>query len=156
MPWVLDGNNLAGGGDREAIRRAALALARRERVRVLVFFDGAPPPGSPAIEHLGAVEVRYVGDADAAIVALLAGRKGWVLATDDRALAASARARGAAVVGSSAFWRKLERVPSCRGKAGGEEAAEKPQTLDLDGRIERLPSAPARVRRRVSRRRHLR
>lgn len=60
MPWILDGNNLARGGNRERVRRAALALARTERIRLVLFFDGAPPAGSPDTERLGAVDVRYV------------------------------------------------------------------------------------------------
>ena len=155
MPWVLDGNNLAGGENRAAVRRAALELARRERVRVLLFFDGAPPPGSPPVERLGAVEVRYVPDADAAIAAVLAGQRGWVLVTNDRALGLRVRAGGTQVVGSSAFWQKLERAQLRRFEAEGV-VAEKPETLGLDEHIERLPPAPQRVRRRVSRRRRLR
>jgi hypothetical protein len=88
VPWLLDGNNLAGGGDRAAVRRAALAIARRERVRIVVFFDGAPPPGGAEAEALGPVEIRYARRADDAIVAFLRGAgRGWRVATDDRALA---------------------------------------------------------------------
>ncbi|MFI5143694.1 MAG: hypothetical protein ACHQQS_06565 [Thermoanaerobaculales bacterium] len=126
MPWVLDGNNLARGGDRERVRRAALALARRERVRILVFFDGSPPEGGGAVEKLGAVEVRYVPHADTAILATL-GRAGraWRLATDDRGLAARAQTSGAQVVGGAAFWQWVAREPS----AGGEQ---RPSSPDLE------------------------
>lgn len=111
MPWVLDGSNLAGGRDRDVVRRAALALARAERVRLLLFFDGPPPAGTKAVEHLGTTEVRYVPDADAAIVAHLGSSgRSWIVATDDRTLAARAVARGARAAGAAEFWRKAARA----------------------------------------------
>lgn len=144
MPWILDGNNLARGQGRERVRRAALALARAERVRIVAFFDGAPPGGSPPVERLGAVEVRYVPDADAAILELLRqGGRGWRLASDDRSLGVRARGAGAQVVGGSEFWAKVERAlaaaPGPERPDGGEAAAgDCPR---------RLPDAPGRVRR---------
>lgn len=148
MPWVLDGNNLAGGSARATVRRAALELARSERVRIVLFFDGAPPAGRAAVERLGAVEVRYVRDADAAILTLLAdGGRGWRVATNDRALAARAKAAGAEAVGGTVFWEKVERATSAG--AGGRQPPEKrPEDPDLDGEIQRLPPAAERVRRR--------
>ena len=111
MPWILDGNNLARGGDRESVRRAALAVARQERVRLVVFFDGRPPAGADAVERLGAVEVRYAANADAAILAFLAGGgRGWIVATDDRTLADRARGLGARAVDAAEFRRKAERA----------------------------------------------
>ena len=95
MPWLLDGNNLARGRDRALVRQAALAVARQEKVRILIFFDGAPPQGVGETEKLGSVEVRYVVHADTAILAFLrTSRRGWRLATDDRALGVAARAAG--------------------------------------------------------------
>ena len=111
MPWVLDGNNLAGGADRERVRRAALFLSHREKVQLLVFFDGAPPDGVPEHERLGAVEIRYVSNADRAILAFLAQRKtGVKLVTADRALASKAKALGAEVVAPGVFWQKVARA----------------------------------------------
>jgi len=155
MPWLLDGSNLTGGGDREPLRRAALALARAERVRIVVFFDGEPPPGSAALERLGSVEVRYVAHADSAIVAHLHGKgRGWRVATDDRALALRVRAEGADVVGARAFWDRLasaEAGERRRAEGGVPRGAE---TLrELAETVEPLPEAPARVRRRSRRRR---
>lgn len=144
MPWVLDGNNLARGQSRERVRQAALALARVEKVRIVAFFDGAPPAGSPTVERLGAVEVRYTPHADSAILDLLQrGGRGWRLASDDRSLALRARDLGASVVSASDFWAKVERSlaaaprtsgPETAGEAGGEAPV-------------RLPDAPGRVRR---------
>jgi hypothetical protein len=109
MPWVLDGNNLAGGRDRDSVRAAALRLARSQRLRIVVFFDGAPPLGSSDVERLGSVEVRYAPNADAAITAMLSGGgAGWRLATDDTALARRARSYGAEVVRARTFWEKLD------------------------------------------------
>lgn len=153
MPWVLDGNNLAGGSHRGPVRRAALSLARQQRVRVVVFFDGEPPSGVPGVERLGAVEVRYVRNADAAITALVAGGSGFRVATDDRALAAKLRAAGAEVVGSATFW---ERVSEAESRRAGESGEEKPFSLDLDAAIQRLPEAPGRVPRRRPGRRRMR
>jgi hypothetical protein len=93
------------------VRRAALAVARLERVRIVVFFDGAPEAGRPDVESLGRVEIRHAPHADGAILAFLqrAGR-GWRVATDDRALAGAARAAGAEAVSASEFWRKAARA----------------------------------------------
>jgi hypothetical protein len=111
MPWIVDGNNVARGGDRGRVRGAALAVARVERVRLVVVFDGAPPAGTEPVERLGAVEVRYVPHADTAILAALAGSgAGWVLATDDRALAVAARQCGARVVSAAEFRSKADRA----------------------------------------------
>ncbi|HNX50024.1 MAG TPA: NYN domain-containing protein [Thermoanaerobaculaceae bacterium] len=143
MPWILDGNNLARGQGRELVRSAALALARHERVRIVLFFDGAPPPGSLQVERLGSIEVRYVANADSAILAAVSGGgRGWKLATDDRSLALRARDSGTEVVSSSAFWAKVDRASAA---AGGAEKAPVP-TGAGGASGERLPEAPLRIR----------
>ncbi len=156
MAWVLDGNNLAGGMERSRVRQAALDLARRERVRIVVFFDGAPPPGVAAIERLGAVEVRYVADADVAIVALVGrGGQGLRVATDDQELARRVRGCGGQVVGGKVFWEKVRRTVG----DGGEEARHRSHeraTWELDATVERLPEVPGRVPRRRPWRRRMR
>jgi hypothetical protein len=151
MPWILDGNNLARGQGREQVRVAALALARHQRVRIVLFFDGAPPPGAPQVERLGSIEVRYVPHADTAILAVVAGGgRGWKLATDDRSLALRARDSGTEVVGARDFWAKVDRAAAA---APAEEAA---PPRDREGATagERLPEAPSRVRRTPRQRRH--
>ncbi len=116
MPWLVDGNNLAGGGGRAEVRSAVLALAHRERIRIVLFFDGAPPAGVPEVERLGSVQVRYVPNADDAIVAFLAGRgRGWTVATDDRGLTQRVRNTGATAVATGVFRSKL----AGGGAAGG-------------------------------------
>jgi len=149
MPWILDGNNLAGGRDREAVRRAALAVARSERVRIVVFFDGRPPAGASAHERLGAVEVRYVGNADGAIADFL-GRngRGWRVATDDRELQRRAAATGAEAVPAAAFWRKADAAATAAGGGAGASVGVADELAYLRDERGRLPDAPARVRRR--------
>jgi hypothetical protein len=143
VPWILDGNNLARGGNRERVRRAALALARTERIRILLFFDGAPPPGSSETERLGSVEVRYVPYADRAILDVVAPRgRGWRVATDDRTLAARVRAAGAEAVAAATFW---EKAAAAEAKAPPGPPA--PGAASLDG-VERFNDAPVRVPRR--------
>jgi hypothetical protein len=150
MPWLLDGNNLAGGTDRPAVRRAALALARHERLRVVLFFDGAPPPGGAAVERLGAVEVRYAPSADAAILEhLRGGGRGWRLATDDRALGLRAKASGAEVVSAERFWARVA-AAAARSPDPDREVAARPERASFFAEVERLPAAPRRVPRRPS------
>jgi hypothetical protein len=152
VPWLLDGNNLARGGDREVVRRAALAVARHERVRILIFFDGAPPAGVGAGEKLGAVETRYVGHADTAILAFLQrGGRGWRVATDDRDLGRRVRAAGAEVVPGASFWNKAQaaaQASESQTGAVGDVAAELEYFAD---ERHRLPESSSRVARRAAR-----
>jgi rRNA-processing protein FCF1 len=153
MLWLLDGNNLAGGRERGSVRSAALALARHERVRILVFFDGAPPAGSAPVERLGAVEVRYVGNADAAIVAFLREKgRGWKVATDDRDLGRLVRAQGGGVVPAAAFWQKAASAAAEFVEAGAERGGGAAESLSrLRDTTERLPDRPTRIPRGVRR-----
>lgn len=147
MPWILDGNNLARGRDRSRVRLAALAVARKERVRIVVLFDGAPPPGAAENERLGRVEVRYAPNADAAILAFLQGAgHGWRLATNDRRLGAAAKGIGAEVVPGSRFWRKAA-VPAT-GSDGEPRGDVEEELAFLADRANRLPAGPVRVPRR--------
>jgi hypothetical protein len=152
MPWLLDGNNLARGRDRGFVRRAALAMARSERVRILVFFDGAPPPGAATSEKLGPVEVRYAKHADTAILAFLGNsRQGWRLATDDRDLGRAARAARAEVVPAASFWRKAKAALQASGSAEDRVSDVGAELAYLADEGHRLPKKPARVRRRRAR-----
>ena len=145
MPWLLDGNNLAHGGSREKVRRAALAVARHERVRIVVYFDGAPPPGVGGSEALGAVEIRYVGHADSAIIAFLRPRgRGWRVATDDRELARLARDTGAEAVSAAAFWGKAAAALAAPAGAAASPGFADEVAYFQDPR-HRLPAVPKRV-----------
>lgn len=107
MPVIIDGNNLLHNlpnheRDRESVRRRALDAVRHEGITLIVVFDGPPPPGSPAVEHMGRVTIRYSGisAADDLILDLLPpqGRASdWVVVSDDRALGRKVRDRGATV-----------------------------------------------------------
>ena len=107
MPIIIDGNNLLHSlpkrdRSREIVRRLTLDTVRHEGVSLTVVFDGPPPEGSPATEHLGRVTVHYSGhtSADDLIVGLLPPKRHapeWVVVTDDRALRDRVRAHGALV-----------------------------------------------------------
>jgi hypothetical protein len=107
MPVIIDGNNLlhnlpAHERNRSSVRQQALDSVRHQRTSLTVVFDGPPPSGSPAVEHLGQVVVQYSGSssADDVIVGLLASRgraADWVVVTDDRDLRNRVRERGARV-----------------------------------------------------------
>jgi hypothetical protein len=124
MPVVIDGNNLVhslpgrarGRGD---VRRQMLDAVRREGMLITVVFDGPPPQGSPDLEHLGRVTVRYSGAASADDVILKLIPDGsaaaqWVVVTDDRGLRDLARRRGAGVR-SLAEWRNRRPPPPRQG-----------------------------------------
>ena len=114
MPVIIDGNNLLHSlpreeRDRSGVRRRALDTVRHEGVKLTVVFDGPPPPGSPELEHLGKVRVRYSGrsSADDVIVDLLRSSsraRDWVVVTDDHALGHRVRECGARVR-SLKVWR---------------------------------------------------
>ena len=154
MPWLVDGNNMAGGGDRMRVRSAALAVARGERVRIVVIFDGAPPAGVPAVEALGRVEIVYAPNADDAIVERVRrGGTGWRVASDDRGLIARVKALGADTAASSGFWAKARGshpVPS-RGATTRIDLAEELAFFQDPGA--RLPRTPGRIARTSTRRR---
>lgn len=156
MPWLLDGNNLAQGEARERVRAAALALVRGQKMKVVIVFDGVPPPGSAEVEKLGQVEVRYAPDADLAILKLLASEGGreWTVATDDQELAGRARQLGAETVPGGVFWARVGQAVT--GTGGTAEPA-MPWSRELEyfgDPRNRLPAGPVRVVRRRGGRRH--
>lgn len=145
MPWVVDGSNVAGGRDREPVRQASLRLAAKEKLQLVLFFDGEPPPGVAEVERLGAVEVRYVPHADDAILAFIrASKSSCKVVTSDRRLAEKARAYGAQVVTKEAFWQKARKAesPGAEKEQGGGSSLE-----ELLARTTPLPEGAQRVRR---------
>jgi len=126
MPLIIDGNNLLHSLPREErnrseVRRQVLETVRQQRVRVTVVFDGPPPSGTPELEHLGGVTVRYSGNrtADKVILDLLGTKNAadWVVISDDRELRHQARERGAGVR-SLGEWKGRRSTP---GRRAGRE-----------------------------------
>jgi hypothetical protein len=126
MPLIVDGNNLLhslprADRNRSEVRRQVLEAVRQQRVRVTVVFDGPPPTGTPELEHLGSVTVRYSGklSADKVILDLVAAGNAadWVVISDDRELRNLARERGAAVR-SLGEWKGRRSKP---GRRAGRE-----------------------------------
>lgn len=132
MPIAVDGDNLLGtwkGRRRRETDKRALAFeleryGRRERRRIVTFFDGARPPGSPFGR-----DVRFSGpgrSADDAILAWIREQsdpRGWTVVTSDRSLADQCRWLGA----------RTERSDRFRGRLGVREGREKPEPgEDLD------------------------
>src|SRR6266568_1186358 len=107
---LVDGHNVILGvtelarlqhGDRgeearERLAEACLRLALRRRVRVILFFDGAPDVRAPAPRSNASLEIVYAtgaGGADARILnratRLAQERRSVLAVSDDRALLAS-------------------------------------------------------------------
>lgn len=126
MRWLVDGMNLIGSRpdgwwlDRAGARRRLVAqleaLRRQPDVEsVAVVFDGPDAPDEVVAGHRAGIEVSFAGTgpdaADRLIAATVAGSSDpgrLVVVTSDRALVAAVRAAGAAVVGTSAFRRRLQ------------------------------------------------
>ena len=114
---VVDGNNVMGSRpdgwwrDRAgAARRLVEQIGAWATEDVLVYFDGAEPPGMPAPAR---VEVRFATrrGRDAADDDIAArAEPGITVVTSDRELARRSAERGAAVVGAEEFLRRLDEV----------------------------------------------
>ncbi len=138
MPYLIDGDNLLGtwpGRKRSDAERRSLAFqlnryaVRRQR-RVLVVFDGMPPPGL----HLGA-GARFAGSgrtADEVILEILRNqqdRRGWIVVTSDRSLGDQCRYLQA----------RLERCHEFRKRLSEQLGQEKPdREADVDYWLERF------------------
>ena len=104
MPLLIDGNNLLHSlprseRSRSDVRHLVLEKVRHERLQVTVVFDGPPPDGSPNVEHLGRVTVRYSDSSSADDVILRVLPSGsrapqWAVVTDDWGLRNRVRERG--------------------------------------------------------------
>ena len=128
MPFLVDGSNLAGrrGGDRDAVRRRVLELARHRTVTVRLLFDGPPPDGRPSRESRGPVTVSYSGgrSADDVIVGSIprgSAARNWTVVTDDRELRRRVKSEGAGAMCVADFERKLASArPSGPDKPGDD------------------------------------
>ena len=129
MPRIVDGDNLLGrwpgrkrsAGERRRLTHQIQRLARRRGTRIVVVFDGTPPPGATS-----GADVHYAGrtsDADTVIIELLKDVDdvaGWSVVTDDRPLADQCRYLGARHERCGAFRQRLAENPD----------AEKPERED--------------------------
>ena len=122
MAYIIDGNNVMGQTpgwhrDKPKARRNLLdqvaAFARTVRTRITVVFDGAPSASIPDGSAFRGVKVLYAdrgSDADSKIVKLVEASsdpKGLTVVTSDRHLAFVAHSRGASVLRSGEFRRKM-------------------------------------------------
>lgn len=114
MLLLVDGSNVLGrlGKDLRSVEekrklaQALAQLARKDRLRVICFFDG-PPPQENFATRIGSVEVRFTGtaSADDRIVALaLETKEALRVMTADRGLEGRVRGRRVEVVSPSILW----------------------------------------------------
>jgi len=118
VPRVIDGDNLLGtwpGRSRADADKSALALEvgglrREDERRVILVFDGSPPPG---VSY--GPDVHFSGKgrkADAVILELLretSDKSGWTVVTNDRSLADQCRWLGARIETARDFRGRLAR-----------------------------------------------
>ena len=118
MPRVIDGDNLLGtwpgrsrtDADKRALVLEVDGLRREEGQRVILVFDGPPPPGVPI-----GPDVHFSGKgrkADALILELLrevSDENGWTVVTNDRSLADRCRGLGARIEATRDFRERLAR-----------------------------------------------
>jgi predicted RNA-binding protein with PIN domain len=132
VPRIVDGDNLLGAwpgrsrsdADKRELVRQIDRLARTDRQRIVLLFDGVAPPG---VSYGADVHFSGAGrSADAAILERLKREtdpRGWTVVTDDRSLADQARWIGARAEATRVFRARLLR----------ERVSEKPETPgDLD------------------------
>ena len=130
MPRVIDGDNLLGtwpgrsrgDADKRALAREIDDLRRDEKRRVVLVFDGSPPPGvsyGPDVQFSGKGR-----KADAVILELLrqeGDKRGWTVVTNDRSLADQCRWLGARVEAARAFRERLLRDTAGEKPEGGDD-----------------------------------
>lgn len=157
MPYLVDGHNLIpllpGITLQDLEDEAALIgllerFARRERARIEVFFDQAPPSksGSRAFGRVKAHFIRQGTTADQAIVSRL-GRLGgearnWTVVTSDREILAEARSSHAKTLSSAAFAALLGGVEQAPGPEGGKDEHPRVSGEELDYWLDQFDQGP--------------
>ena len=129
MAYIVDGNNVMGQTpgwhrDKSKSRRGLLeqlaSFARATKARVTVVFDGAPDKVAPEGSVFHGVRVLYAergSDADARIEQIVENEpdpRGLTVVTSDRHLAFLVKSRGASVLRSGEFRKKIERITDLR------------------------------------------
>ncbi len=118
MSRIIDGDNLLGtwpgrrrtDADKRALAREIAGFRREEKRRMVLVFDGSPPPGASLGE-----DVRFSGKgrtADATILEFLRQQSdsgGWIVVTHDRSLADQGRGLGARIESGRDFRERLVR-----------------------------------------------
>lgn len=145
MPYLVDGHNvipripglsLAEVDDEAALIALLEDFCRRERTRVEVYFDNAPP-GEARRRTFGAVRAHFIRrgrTADAAIrrrLAQLGGKaRNWTVVSSDREVQAAARDQRARVLSAAGFAERLA-APGDPEEPPGEKAPPmSPEELD--------------------------
>lgn len=154
MAYIIDGNNVMGQTpgwhrDRSGARRRLVEelaeFARIRKARVTAVFDGAPDEAMPDSSAYRGVKVLYAergSDADSRIERLVESsrdRRGITVVTSDRALSARVRGRGAAVVRSGEFRRRMREA---RETSPVIEDGEGPDVRDLDAWLRYFGASP--------------
>ena len=124
MPYLIDGHNLIPKlglrldslDDEEELISRLQEFCRLRRVRLQVFFDGAPP-GQVPVRKAGPVTAHFVrmgSNADAAIELQLARMgnivKNWTVVSSDGRVQRAARAVHAGVLSSEEFAREMSKT----------------------------------------------
>jgi len=140
MPYLVDGHNLIPNipgitlkdlDDERELIGLLESFASRERTRVEVFFDQAPPSraGSRSFAGVNAHFIREGTTADRAIISRLSrlGKeaKNWTVVTSDREILAEARSMHSKTLSSSDFAGMLSRKEPSLGE--DESRGEKPE-----------------------------
>jgi len=123
MPYLIDGHNLIPHipgitlkdlEDEMALIHLLEDFARRERTRIEVYFDQAPPSMSGS-RSFGTVRAHFISrgtTADRAIITRLesmgSAAKNWTVVTSDREILVEARSQQSKTLSSSEFASLLE------------------------------------------------
>lgn len=128
MPLLIDGHNLIGQmrdisladpDDEEQLLQRLAAYRRRRRRQITVVFDAGEYGGLPGGRepHLAGIRVLYArrgqraDDVICRLVRQSRDRRGCLVVTSDRAVAAEVRALGGDVISSQDFARELAATP---------------------------------------------
>jgi predicted RNA-binding protein with PIN domain len=151
MPYLVDGNNVMGQSpgwhrDRAGARRRLLAevaeFVAATKARVTVVFDGAPDEYAPDGSSFRGVRVYYPArgmDADTLIIRLVESavdRRGIVVVTSDRQLAAQCRGAGSRHMRSGDFRKLMASSADSPSESHDPGATESPVDGTVDDWIE--------------------
>jgi predicted RNA-binding protein with PIN domain len=147
MPYLVDGHNLIPHipgitlkdlEDEQELLALLGSFAARERTRLEVFFDQAPPSqaGSRSFGLVKAHFIRQGTTADQAIISRLnqmGGEvKNWTVVTSDREILAEARSIHSKVLSSGDFARRLLGKGGSPSRDGAREDKPEASVEDVD------------------------